>query len=133
MLVRNAASWSLPARAIALQAGATWAGSSTARVPPEPGTRRLPAPPTATSRTPAPRSPASSAFAVVSRETDPSNRRSVLITLTDLGYETVDNAMSDHVANEARMLAALGPDEREQLANLLRTMLTALGDVPRSG
>ncbi|WP_203784446.1 MarR family winged helix-turn-helix transcriptional regulator [Asanoa ferruginea] len=69
----------------------------------------------------------------MSRETDPSNRRSVLITLTDLGYETVDNAMSDHVANEARMLAALGPDEREQLANLLRTMLTALGDVPRSG
>ncbi|MEV1320902.1 hypothetical protein AB0J14_33030 [Micromonospora arborensis] len=38
--------------------------------------------------------------------------------------------MSDHVANEARLIGALRPDEQEQLAGLLRTMLTALGDTP---
>ncbi|MCF0091890.1 MarR family winged helix-turn-helix transcriptional regulator [Micromonospora sp. MH99] len=70
------------------------------------------------------------ARSLVSRETDPTNRRSVLVTLTDRGREVVDQAMADHVANEARLIGALRPDEQEQLAGLLRTMLTALGDTP---
>jgi DNA-binding MarR family transcriptional regulator len=70
------------------------------------------------------------ARSLVSRQTDPTNRRSVLIALTDLGRELVDGVMSGHVANEVRLIGALRPDEQEQLANLLRTMLTALGDVP---
>src|ERR1700749_1522378 len=46
------------------------------------------------------------AGAFASREPDPANRRSVLITLTDLGYETVDKPMAGHVANEERLIAA---------------------------
>lgn len=36
---------------------------------------------------------------------------------------------SDHVANEARLLATLDESEQEQLAGLLRRLLTSLGDV----
>jgi hypothetical protein len=43
----------------------------------------------------------------------------------------VRGALADHVANEARLLAALGPREREQLADLLRGLLIGLGDTPR--
>ncbi|MEV4621508.1 MarR family winged helix-turn-helix transcriptional regulator [Asanoa sp. NPDC049573] len=67
---------------------------------------------------------------LVSRETDPANRRSVLITLTGAGHDLVDQAMADHVANESRLIGALGPREQKQLADLLRTLLTALGDTP---
>ena len=70
------------------------------------------------------------ARALVTRETDPANRRSVLITLTDRGRDLVDKALGDHVANEARMIDSLSPTEQERLAKLLRKMLTALGDVP---
>ncbi|GAA5191185.1 MarR family transcriptional regulator [Rugosimonospora acidiphila] len=67
---------------------------------------------------------------LVTRETDPGNRRSVLIGLTDRGHDLVDEAMGDHVANEARLIDSLSPSERERVANLLRKLLTALGDVP---
>jgi hypothetical protein len=32
------------------------------------------------------------------------------------------------MANERRLLAALGPDDRDALAGLLRTLATGLGD-----
>ncbi|WP_052668781.1 MarR family winged helix-turn-helix transcriptional regulator [Nitriliruptor alkaliphilus] len=67
---------------------------------------------------------------LVSRETDPNNRRSVLITLTEQGRELVDAAVEDHVVNEQRLLAPLDASERGQLADLLRRLLVGLGDVP---
>ncbi|WP_129668050.1 MarR family winged helix-turn-helix transcriptional regulator [Phytoactinopolyspora endophytica] len=67
---------------------------------------------------------------LVTRETDPSNRRSVLITLTDQGRQLVDVVVAKHVENETQLLAALNPGEQEQLADLLRTLLMSLGDVP---
>jgi DNA-binding MarR family transcriptional regulator len=67
---------------------------------------------------------------LVSRETDPSNRRSVLITLTDRGRERIDTAVEEHVTNERRLLASLDASEQEQLAGLLRRLLIGLGDVP---
>lgn len=67
---------------------------------------------------------------LVSRETDPDNRRSVRITLTDAGRELVDTALADHVANESDLLAGLTPKEQTQLAGLLRKLLVHLGDRP---
>ncbi|WP_062993025.1 MarR family winged helix-turn-helix transcriptional regulator [Nocardia anaemiae] len=67
---------------------------------------------------------------LVSREVDPDNRRSVLISLTDRGRELVGATMTDHVANEARMLDSLSAAEQKQLDKLLRKLLVGLGDTP---
>lgn len=67
---------------------------------------------------------------LVTRETDPTNRRSVLITLTDRGRSLVDEVVVDHLANERRLLAPLTEREQDQLAALLRKLLTGLGDAP---
>lgn len=67
---------------------------------------------------------------LVTRETDPDNRRSVVIALTPSGLSLVDDVLVPHVTNEDRLLASLSEEEREQLASLLRTLLVGLGDVP---
>lgn len=67
---------------------------------------------------------------LVDRETDPDNRRSVRITLTDAGRELVDAALTDHVANETDLLSGLTEKEQTQLADLLRKLLVHLGDRP---
>lgn len=69
----------------------------------------------------------------VTRETDPANRRSVLITLTDAGREKVDGVVAEHLENERRLLTALTPAEQDRLANLLRKLLVGSGDVPEDG
>ncbi|GGO06592.1 MarR family transcriptional regulator [Microbispora rosea subsp. aerata] len=66
---------------------------------------------------------------LVHRETWPANRRMVLITLTDEGRAVVDSLLESHVANEERLLSGLTAEDREQLAALLRKLLTSLGDV----
>lgn len=65
---------------------------------------------------------------LVTRETDPASRRSVLITLTDSGRRLVDDVVADHVDLETALLTTLSPDEQEHLAALLRKLLTGLGD-----
>jgi DNA-binding MarR family transcriptional regulator len=57
------------------------------------------------------------------REPDPRDRRGVLITLTDLGRERVDNALADLLQRERALLASLNRQERRQLAHLMRTLL----------
>lgn len=68
---------------------------------------------------------------LVTREVDPDNRRSVVIDLTPAGRELVDEAVTGHVENEERLLAALSEEDREGLALGLRKLLMSLGDVPR--
>lgn len=67
---------------------------------------------------------------LVTRETDPANRRSVVVSLTDRGRELVDGLLADHIRNEERLLAPLSAREQTQLADLLRKLLAGLGDVP---
>jgi DNA-binding MarR family transcriptional regulator len=64
----------------------------------------------------------------VGRETDPQNRRSVLITLTDEGRALVDAVVGAHLENERRLLAPLTAGQQDQLATLLRRLLVGLGD-----
>ncbi|KAE8763076.1 MarR family transcriptional regulator [Georgenia thermotolerans] len=65
----------------------------------------------------------------VTRETDPENRRSVLITLTDAGRALVDAVAGAHLENERRLLGPLTAAQQDQLAGLLRRLLAGLGDV----
>ncbi|HLL67809.1 MAG TPA: MarR family transcriptional regulator [Micromonosporaceae bacterium] len=69
---------------------------------------------------------------VVSREVDPGNRRQVLITLTEKGRSVVEAAGPALDAHHNRVLSALTPVERAQLASLLRKVLISLGDTPEA-
>lgn len=53
------------------------------------------------------------------------DRRSCHLRLTPKGKKLIDKAISEHVANEDRILAPLNTEQREQLASLLRTWLLA--------
>src|SRR3712207_2237311 len=65
---------------------------------------------------------------LVTRKTDPDNRRSVLVTLTARGRRLVDRVVEAHAANEDELLAGLTSRERDALAGLLRRLLVSLGD-----
>ncbi|SDQ15013.1 MarR family winged helix-turn-helix transcriptional regulator [Actinopolyspora saharensis] len=67
---------------------------------------------------------------LVTREVDPDNRRSVFVTLSDQGRKLVDDIVDDHVRNERELLGALDQNDQDRLADLLRTLLTGLDDVP---
>ncbi|SDH20290.1 DNA-binding transcriptional regulator, MarR family [Sinosporangium album] len=64
------------------------------------------------------------AAGLVRRRPDPEDRRGVLVSLTERGCRQVDAAFADLLRRERQILAGLGPDDRETLANLLRTLLT---------
>jgi DNA-binding MarR family transcriptional regulator len=60
---------------------------------------------------------------LVERLPDPADRRGRLVGLTDKGRQLVDSAVTDHLENEEHLLSGLDPDEREELAALLRKLL----------
>lgn len=64
----------------------------------------------------------------VVREDDPEDRRRVLVRLTEEGREAIDAAMDAHVAALGQAVGAALPDQedREQLVELLRSMLSAM-------
>lgn len=64
----------------------------------------------------------------VHRETDPDNRRQVLVTLTREGLRLVDKVVEAHLANETALLSCLGDGEQKQLARLLAKLLIGMGD-----
>ena len=60
---------------------------------------------------------------LVKRIPDPDDRRGMLITLTDKGFELIEAAVTAHVANEHRILSVLQESERQSLTRLLRQLL----------
>lgn len=64
------------------------------------------------------------AAGLVSRTMDPADRRSFRVTLTDHGYEVVDDAMTEHTANETELVASLTPEQRANLDDALRVLLS---------
>ncbi|MFG2824901.1 MarR family winged helix-turn-helix transcriptional regulator [Kitasatospora sp. NPDC048365] len=66
------------------------------------------------------------AAGLVERRLDPADRRSFLVALTDEGTTTVDAAMTDHAADEARLLAPLTDAEHAALDAILRKLLAAV-------
>jgi len=61
---------------------------------------------------------------LVSRSRDPLDKRGVLVRLTDQGRRTVDAAMSDLLTRESAILTSLDAGDQDQLAGLLRIILT---------
>ena len=59
---------------------------------------------------------------LVTRRVSEVDARARLIGLTDKGRQIVDEALGDHVANEARLLAGLSVGDRKALAGLLRKL-----------
>lgn len=65
---------------------------------------------------------------LVTRVRDGADRRSVRIALTGRGRELIDETMAGHLANGARLLAALDAQQVDEVAAGLRTLLEAHGD-----
>ncbi|QAY64653.1 MarR family transcriptional regulator [Xylanimonas allomyrinae] len=65
---------------------------------------------------------------LVERRRSPDDRRGVVVRLTHAGRERVDAAMNDLLAQETRMLGALAPRRRPELAALLREVIAPFDD-----
>jgi DNA-binding MarR family transcriptional regulator len=63
---------------------------------------------------------------LVTRVPNPDDRRGSLVRLTDAGRDAVDEAMTQHVLTEQRLVATLDEHEQEQLRHLLRKLLNTI-------
>jgi DNA-binding MarR family transcriptional regulator len=61
---------------------------------------------------------------LVERSPDPTDRRGVIVRLTEEGQRTVDAAMADLLDRERELLGELPLEDREDLAGLLRRLLS---------
>lgn len=61
---------------------------------------------------------------LITRESDPSDGRGSLVTLTKAGMRAVDSAMEDLLENERELLQNLSTKDREILADLLSKLVT---------
>lgn len=66
--------------------------------------------------------------ALVTRQVDPANRRSIQVSLTPAGLDLVDGIVEGHLANERTVLDGLTATEQAELARLLAKLLASLGD-----
>lgn len=62
----------------------------------------------------------------VQRSPHPTDKRQVLVTLTKRGRDKVDTALIDHAANELALIDVFAPEQRQQLAELLRILNKSL-------
>jgi len=62
---------------------------------------------------------------LVERLDNPDDRRGVIIGLTEEGLKRVEAAVTDHVANQHRLLESLETKDRQALDALLRKLLAA--------
>lgn len=62
----------------------------------------------------------------IRRAPHPSDRRGVVVALTEKGLALVDEALVAHVANEHEILAGLTTEDRESLAKLLAKLIGSL-------
>lgn len=60
---------------------------------------------------------------LVERRADPDDRRSLFVALTRAGREVVEAAVTEHVANEERLLSVLSPNERSTLDRIVRKLV----------
>jgi hypothetical protein len=67
---------------------------------------------------------------LIERLPNPRDGRGVLVRLTPLGKELAEDALATLLNTQAASLGTLRPPEQADLANLLRTLLIALGDTP---
>lgn len=63
------------------------------------------------------------AAGLVRRQSDPQDKRGVIVHLTEPGQQRVDAALGDLTDRERQLLTALRADDRAALVGLLRTLL----------
>ena len=63
---------------------------------------------------------------LITRQPDPSDGRGSLVTLTKSGIRAVDAAMEELLSNERKLLKDLTGKDREQLADLLSSLVSKL-------
>lgn len=63
---------------------------------------------------------------LISREKAAGDGRSLLVVLTELGFQRAEDALRADMASEAQFLASLDPAKRAVLAELLRELLATL-------
>lgn len=68
------------------------------------------------------------AAGLVVRRASAADGRGRIVALTDAGRRTIDEAFTAHMRNEARLVEALTPEQREQLEALLRSWLSVVGE-----
>ena len=62
----------------------------------------------------------------MARVPNPADRRGSLVRLTNAGRVVIDEAMTQHVLTEQRLVSGLDEHERAQLRVLLRKLLHAV-------
>jgi DNA-binding MarR family transcriptional regulator len=62
---------------------------------------------------------------LVVRTPDATDRRGVVVALTEAGRELQEAAIDAHVVNESELLGPLDADTRDELTRILRTLLVA--------
>jgi DNA-binding MarR family transcriptional regulator len=67
---------------------------------------------------------------LIERRADPEDRRSLLVALTEAGFDRIDAAVTDHVETEEQILGVLSAKQRRSLDDALSTLLTALESGP---
>jgi len=63
---------------------------------------------------------------LIRRVPHPTDRRGLMVQLSESGRELIDRAVEAHVENEHRVLAGLSAEERERLAGLLEKLIASL-------
>lgn len=63
---------------------------------------------------------------LVARRGNAADARGRIVGLTDAGLRVIDEAFTEHMRNEARLVSVLSPEERAQLEGLLRGWLLRL-------
>ena len=66
---------------------------------------------------------------LVERRLNPDDRRSFIVSLTDMGFATIDAAVTDHVATQTRIVSMLTSEERAALDALLSKFLVSFESV----
>lgn len=66
------------------------------------------------------------AAGLVERRLDADDRRSFRVRLTQRGLDVIEAAVTEHFANQSRLLALLDPPERDALDRILRKLLQEL-------
>lgn len=67
---------------------------------------------------------------LVTRVRSTADRRSIKIRLTPEGLGIIDRMLPEHIANEARLLDALGSDDLDHFTATLAALLESYGDTP---
>lgn len=65
---------------------------------------------------------------LVARRKSEADGRGRVVALTDHGLDVIDRAMTEHMANERRLLETLTPEEAAQLEAMLTTWLRRFDD-----